>query len=163
MKTWISGRPAPFATAGECAWKEAIAAQIHASVVEHSGGMVLDFTLRDDQGWPGHPDIDNLCEPVFSTFINRLGWFGGSRTNLGWYPATKRPGADVGALISIATDPAPEVASVVMAPRFATTWSGSLPSSARAAQFLAWVRAEGASVTTSQLRTLPDRRGPAVT
>lgn len=151
MKAWISGRPAPFATAGERPWKEAIAAQVPASSGEFSAGMVLDFSLHDDLGWPGHPDIDNLCEPVFSTVINRLRWFGGSRPRLVWYLATKRPGADLGALISVTADPAPEVASVVVAPRFAATSSGSLPSSARDVKFLAWVQAQGAPVPNGQL------------
>lgn len=43
-------------------------------------------------GRPAHPDIDNLCEPVFSTAVTHLGWFGGSRPMIGWYLATKRPG-----------------------------------------------------------------------
>jgi hypothetical protein len=113
--------------------------------------MVLDFSLRDDQGWPGHPDIDNLCEPVFSTVINRLRWFDGRRTSLIWYLATKRLGADVGAMISLTSDPAPEVASVVTAPGLAATWSGDPPSSARDARFLAWVKEQRAPAAEGQL------------
>jgi hypothetical protein len=124
MKAWISGQPAPFATAGERSWKDGMAAQVPAPFGEYCVGIVLNFSLRDDHGWPGHPDIDNLCEPVFSTVINRLRWFGGSRTRLVWYLATKHPGADVGALISLTSDPAPEVASLVTAPSLAATWSG---------------------------------------
>jgi hypothetical protein len=127
-----------------------MAAQVPASSGEFSAGMVLDFSLHDDLGWPGHPDVDNLCEPVFSTVINRLHWFGGSRTRLVWYLATKHPGTDLGALVSVTTDPAPEVASVVVSPRFVATWSGSLPSSARDAHFLAWVRAQGAPIPEGQ-------------
>ncbi len=113
--------------------------------------MVLDFTLRKDRGWPGHPDIDNLCEPVFSTVINRLRWFCGSRTRLVWFLATKRPGADLGALISITADAAPQAASVVVVPMLAATWSGSMPSSGRDVEFLAWIQAQGAPVPDGQL------------
>jgi len=151
MKALISGRPAPFATAGERRWKDAIAEQMPAPSGEYSSGMVLDFSLRGGHGWPSHPDIDNLCEPVFSTIINRLRWFGGSRTGLIWYLATKRPAADEGATIALTPDPAPQVASVVTAPSFAATWSGGPPSSARDVRFLAWVQAQGAHAAEGQL------------
>jgi hypothetical protein len=162
VKAWISGRPAPFATAGERPWKEAIAAQVPASTGESSAGMVLDFSLREDPDWPGHPDVDNLCEPVFTTVINRLHWFGGSRTNLVWYLATKRPAADLGALVWVTADPAPKVASVVTVPNFTATWPGSSPSSARDAQFLAWVQAQGASVPEGQLAVALEFGGSSV-
>jgi hypothetical protein len=162
MKAWISGQPAPFATAGEHPWKEALAAQTPCSSEECSTGMVMDFSLRYDVPWPGHPDIDNLCEPVFSTVINRLRWFNGTRTNLSWYLATKRPGADLGALISVTSSPAPEVASVVMAPCFAATWSGSMPKSARDAQFLAWVAAQGARFSDDPLAVALEFGGSGV-
>ncbi len=162
MKAWISGRPAPFATAGERPWKDAMAEQVPASLGEYSAGMVLDFSLRDDHGWPGHPDIDNLCEPVFSTVINLLRWFGGSRTSLVWYLATKRLGTNVGASISLTSDPAPEVASVVAAPSLAATWSGDPPSSARDAHFLAWVQAQGAPAPEGQLAVVLEFGGSRV-
>jgi hypothetical protein len=82
VKTWIAGRPAPFATAGERPWKDALAAQVPAPSGQSPSGMVIEFTLENGLAWPGHPDIANLCEPVFSAVINRLGWFGGSRPNL---------------------------------------------------------------------------------
>jgi hypothetical protein len=151
MKALIAGRPAPFATASERRWKDAIAVQVPASSGEYSAGMVLDFSLRGDHGWPSHPDIDNLCEPVFSTVINRLRWFGGSRTGLIWYLATKRPAAEEGAAIALSSDPAPEVASVVTAPSLAAIWSGGPPSSARDVRFLAWVQAQGAPCCPGQL------------
>jgi hypothetical protein len=143
MKALIAGRPAPFATAGERRWKDAIAVQVPASSGEYSAAMVLDFSLRGDHGWPSHPDIDNLCEPVFSTVINRLRWFGGSRTGLIWYLATNRPAADEGAMIALTSDPAPDVASVVAGPSIAATWSDDPPAGARDALFLAWAQAHG--------------------
>jgi|BarGraIncu00421A_1022006.scaffolds.fasta_scaffold29805_1 hypothetical protein len=143
LKAWVSGRPAPFATAGERPWKDAIAAQVSAPSGQSSSGMAIDFILPIGHGWPGHPDIDNLCEPVFSTVINRLGWFGGGRPNLEWYLATKRPGTELGAVISVLTGPPLDVAAVATRPGFDGTWSGPLPRSARDEQFAAWVRDQG--------------------
>ena len=139
-KVWVAGRPAPFATAGERPWKEAIATQMPAPAGQACSGMVIEFTLEDGLAWPAHPDIDNLCEPVFSTVINRLRWFGGSRPNLDWYLVTKRPGAEVGAMITVLGSLAPDVSTVLAHPAFAATWPGPLPRSARDEQFAAWVR-----------------------
>ena len=139
-KAWISGRPAPFATTGEGPWKQAIAAQMPRPSGEHAAGMVLEFTLPDRPVWPAQPDLDNLCEPVFSTVINRLGWFGGSRPNLNWYLATKRPGSELGAQIVVQATAAPDIPAVLRGPVFAAIWPGPLPLSAREVGFADWVR-----------------------
>ena len=139
-KTWVAGRPAPFATAGERPWKDLLAAQMPAPSGRTPTGMVIEFTLEHGRAWPAHPDIDNLCEPVFSTVINRLGWFGGSRPNIDWYLAAKRPGSDPGAVITILAGSAPDVPTVLTRPAFTSTWPGPLPRSARDERFAAWVR-----------------------
>ena len=139
-KVWVAGRPAPFATAGERPWKVAVAAQVPASAGLACSGMVIEFTLEKGLAWPAHPDIDNLCEPVFSTVINRLRWFGGSRPNLDWFLATKRPGAELGAMITVLGSAAPDVSTVLTLPALAATWPGPLPRSARDEQFATWVR-----------------------
>jgi hypothetical protein len=137
---WIAGRPAPFATAGERPWKDAVAAQMPAATDKGCSGMVIEFTLENGLAWPAHPDIDNLCEPVFSTVVNRLRWFGASRPNLDWFLATKRPGAKLGAMITLLGSPAPNVAAVLTHPILAATWPGPLPRSARDEHFAGWVR-----------------------
>jgi hypothetical protein len=150
-KTWIAGRPAPFATAGERTWKDLLAAQMPAPSGRTPTGMVIEFTLEPGVAWPAHPDIDNLCDPVFSTLVNRLGWFGGSCPNLAWYLATKRPGSELGALITVLARPAPDMAEVLTRPAFAATWPGPLPRSARDEQFAAWVRDQGTPVLPGTL------------
>jgi hypothetical protein len=124
--------------------------------------MVIDFTLDRGRAWPAHPDIDNLCQPVFSTVISRQGWFGGSRPNLAWYLATKRPGAKVGALISVVTGPGPDVAAVLTRPRFTATWPGPLPRSARDEQFAAWVSNQGTPRVSGTLAVALEFGGPRV-
>jgi len=113
--------------------------------------MVIEFTLEDGLAWPAHPDIDNLCEPVFSTVINRLRWFDGSRPNLDWFLATKRPGAELGAMITVFGSPAPDVSTVLTHPTFTATWPGPLPRSARDERFASWVRDQGTSPLSGTL------------
>jgi hypothetical protein len=107
---------------------------------------VLGFDLPQPPVWPAHPDIDNLCEPVFSTVINRLGWFGGSRPSLAWFLALKRPSAAPGMTISVMSGPAPDATAVLGIRAFEATRPGPLPRSARDEGFIAWVREQRAAI-----------------
>jgi hypothetical protein len=146
LTVWVEGRPAPFATAGERPWKERIDARVPRPSGHPVSGLVLDFTLPHPPSWPAHPDIDNLCEPVFATLINRLGWFGGSRPALGWFLATKRPGAEPGVAISLQAGRASAPAALVSHPVLSATWPGPLPRSARDVDFVSWVREQDATL-----------------
>jgi hypothetical protein len=114
-------------------------------------GLVLTFDLPRSSAWPAHPDIDNLCEPVFATVINRLGWFGGRRPNLVWFVALKRPSAEPGATISVMSVRAPAKATVVDPCVFEARWSGPPPRSARDQGFIAWVREQRPPVVRGSL------------
>ncbi len=74
LDRFIPGRPAPFATAGERPWKEAIAATL-TSIAPADGGafLELDFTVAPAIGYARGADLDNFCEPVFSVLANRIG------------------------------------------------------------------------------------------
>jgi hypothetical protein len=90
LDEFIPGRPAPFATSGERAWKDAIALSL-ASVEPDARGVFLDlhFGVAPAIGYAEGADLDNLCEPVFSVLANRLGWFGGRRPNVRAFRARK--------------------------------------------------------------------------
>ena len=135
----ISGRPATFATAGEKPWKAAIEQQAprpNPGVQER--GMELAFELPSlaPNGVP--LDLDNLCEPVFSSLVNRLGWFAGRRPNLAWWHATKQAAERSGCEVRISNEgplqPAPRSKG------FAGTYVGPLPRSARAEEVAEWAR-----------------------
>ena len=87
---WVSGNPATFATRREKSWKNKLVKNIPAPEHDHEvRGIVLEFNLKSfaPNGQPR--DIDNLCEPVFSVLVNRIGWFGGRRPNIMWWRAIK--------------------------------------------------------------------------
>ncbi len=145
---WIPGTPAPFATRGEKPWKD----QLAQAVPDHPNtgvGLKLSFVLSDEGTWARKTDIDNLCEPVFSVVVNKLGWFGGRRPNLECFWAEKRYGEPVGLELSVlAKRPAHDdlrLNDVV----FEGIYDGPLPSRATDTEIPDWLRSLGCAEPTN--------------
>ena len=139
LDRFVPGRPAPFATADERPWKEAIAATL-ASVQPADGGtfLELDFAVAPAIGYARGADLDNFCEPVFSVLANRLGWFGKRRPNVLAFRSRKKVAEPTGCRIRI-TDELWEDAWISGPVLLAGVWAGPLPLSARDAGFADWV------------------------
>jgi hypothetical protein len=152
LDRFINGRPAPFATAGERPWKEAIAAALASSAPSaHGSFLELDFAVAPAIGYARGADLDNFCEPVFSVIANRLGWFGGRRPNIRAFRARKTLAEPTGCRVRISDD------------RWHDSWiegvvlldgasAGPLPLNARDEAFAAWV--EGAMVRPADPRAV---------
>jgi len=107
---WVGGAPATFATRGEQPWKAQLVAQIpRPSLDGAEAGVRLDFVVQY-LAPAGHPlDVDNLCEPVFSVLVNKCRWFGGSRSRMRWWRATKREGSPTGCRVAVLTELRPKL------------------------------------------------------
>jgi hypothetical protein len=136
---WVPGIPATFATKGEVPWKNALESSIPAPSVGEFNGVKLRFVLPTLAPNNQPLDIDNLCEPVFSVLINKLGWFGGSRQNLKWWHAVKVCGQPSGLQLSIEATVPPELMDKYGSPFFAGTFVGVLPSKATDPQIPSWL------------------------
>jgi len=136
---WIPGSPATFATKGENPWKNVIQQTVPPAVGETTHGLILQFkvpTLAPHN----HPiDVDNLCEPVFSTFINKLGWIGGKRTHLQWWHATKKLGTPSGVELIITSSPTPVMRGVAGDAIFDAVYEGILPKCATDSEVPTWL------------------------
>ncbi len=145
---WIPGTPATFATSGEKQWKDQLAQSVPAQP-DAGMGLKLSFVLSNESTWARKTDIDNLCEPVFSIVINRLGWFGGRRPNLEFFWAEKRYGEPTGLeLTSLTICPTLDDLSpndVV----FEGAYDGPLPNRATDPEIPAWLRSLGCSELTN--------------
>jgi hypothetical protein len=159
LDRFVAGRPAPFATAGERPWKEALAAALASSSAPSAHGSVLelDFAVAPTTGYARGADLDNLCEPVFSVLINRLGWAGGRRPNIQAFRARKSLIEPTGCRVRISTERWRE--SWIEGPTLLDAVSrGPLPFSARDEGFANWVNgamvrpAEPQTVTAVELR-----------
>jgi hypothetical protein len=140
LDRFVPGKPAPFATAGERPWKDAITAELGSATPDRRAAFLeLDFTVAPAIGYARGADLDNFCEPMFSVLANRLGWFGGSRPNVRAFRARKALGTPTGCRVRIYSE------------RWQDTWidgavlldgvaSGALPVSARDDKFAGWVR-----------------------
>jgi hypothetical protein len=85
----------------------------------------------------GHPfDVDNLCDPVFVVVIRRAGWFGGRKTRLSWWSATKRLGQPPGCQIDIHTERALSVPA--QNPFWDENYSGPMPTKATSPDLPRW-------------------------
>jgi hypothetical protein len=105
FERFVSGRPAPFATAGERPWKDALATQLLSVPGDPTAGFIeLDFVIAPAVGYARGADLDNFCEPVFSVIANRIGWFGGSRPNIRAFRARKTLAEPTGCRILITAD-----------------------------------------------------------
>lgn len=106
---WIPGVPTSYSTLGERPWKETIGQRIpRKSGPVMETGVALEFYLSgtDTDLWV--PDLDNLCEPMFSVLVNRLGWFGGNRQNMRWWRASKRHEEETGCMVRLWSGEAPQ-------------------------------------------------------
>ena len=139
LDEFILGRPAPFATAGERPWKDAIAASLAAIVPSTPGAFLeLDFAVAPAIGYAAGADLDNLCEPVFSVLANRLGWFGGRRPNVRAFRARKALAPRTGCRIRI-TGHRWDGSWIDGSLLLAGVFTGTLPISARDDVFAGWV------------------------
>ena len=134
----VQGTPATFATAGEKAWKEALAAAApEPSLDGHELTVECRLTVAElaPRGRPR--DLDNFMEPVLSALVNQRGWFGGTRTKLRGFSAIIEEGSDVGGAFGIL----PTFSSRPLggSPIFDGTYRGPLPTSGAAPEIPAWL------------------------
>jgi hypothetical protein len=139
LERFVRGRPASFATAGEQPWRQRILADL-AGLIPHSqpAFLELDFVVARAIGYAEGADLDNLCEPVFSTLVNRLGWFGGRRPNVMAFRARKVVGQDTGCRVRI-TKARWSDAWIDGTQLLNASTSIALPRSARDEDFTGWV------------------------
>lgn len=136
---WVPGIPATYATKKEVPWKKALEGTIPKWADENVDGLELKFTLLTQAPNKQPLDLDNLCEPVFSVIINRLGWFNGRRPNLKWWYASKKTGHPTGLELLIEQNSAPEMTKEFGNPHFDETYSGILPMNARSPEIPSWL------------------------
>lgn len=134
----VPGEPATFATRGEKPWKEAVhaaASQVVPSL-EAVNGVSLDFILSSFSR-NGHPfDLDNLCDPVFVSLKN-AGWFGGKKSNVKWWRATKALGPVSGVrIVGQAESPPVEQRQIIVQ----EVYQGELPHGGQHEGFATWAR-----------------------
>lgn len=134
---FIDGIPGTYATKKEGPWKKAISEQAPGPSL---GGKEIGISLRfvlPTLTPVGQPlDVDNLCEPVFSVLINRIGWFDGSRPNLHWWQASKEAGSVHGCRITIHTTDF--VILPQSEPDYDHVYAGQLPASATSRPLADW-------------------------
>ncbi len=145
---WIPGTPAPFATHGEKPWKDELA-QAVPDQPNAGMGLRLSFVLSDTSTWARKTDIDNLCEPVFSVVINKLGWFGGRRPNLEFFWAEKRYGEPVGLELSVLAKLPTRDDLSLHDVVFEGTYDGRLPNRATDLEIPEWLRSLGCHELTN--------------
>ncbi len=136
---WVPGVPATFATRNEVPWKDTLEESLPRCSGEKFCGLKLNFTLLTQAPNKQPLDVDNLCEPVFSVFINRLGWFEGRRPNLKWWCAYKKAGHPSGLELLIEPNSAPEMIEEFGNPFFDETYAGLLPSKASSPNIPSWL------------------------
>ena len=148
----VEGKPAPFATGGEKAWRVALEGQGRRGAMNGTErGLRLRFTLQSlaPQGKP--LDLDNLVEPVLSVLVNRMGWFGSRRPAICWWHATKEEGAPTGCGVQFSTSLEPDAMG------FATheaAYVGLLPTNGTAPEPARW-----AATHPYPFRAVPPRLG----
>ena len=99
---WISGFPAPYSTR-----REQVIPRSSSSTEE--AGVDIEFYLPGTRASSQGPDLDNLCDPVFSILVNRLGWIRFRRPNIQWWRAYKRYEGKLGCSLRLWTGKAPEI------------------------------------------------------
>ena len=139
LDRFVTGKPASFATAGEQPWKHAVVANLGGlSPDPRAAFLELDFVVAPATGYAEGADIDNLCEPVFSALVNRLGWFGGRRPNVIAFRARKVVGLQTGCRVRV-TGARWEDVWISGTDLFDDSTTMSLPQSARDEAFASWV------------------------
>jgi len=138
---WISGVSAPYSTQKERPWKEAVEREIprrRDSMVET--GVDFEFHLTGADTDPWVPDLDNLCEPMFSVLVNRLGWFGGKRANIRWWRASKRHEGKTGCRVRLWSGAVPKLGWGPNRLVVNAVFKGPLPLNAQNERMLSWSR-----------------------
>ena len=140
---WVSGIPATFATRRERPWKQALERSVLRPAGQVVDGLVLRFSLPTLAPHGQPLDIDNLCEPVFSVVINKLGWFGGKRPNLRWWHATKTCGQPSGLRLSVHSVSPRVISDGAHDECLDTTYTGTLPRKATDDGIPSWLNSLG--------------------
>jgi hypothetical protein len=133
----VNGLPATFATAGEKPSKAQLKQQIPSPSLDgREKGITTRFVLPTlaPRGYP--LDIDNLCEPLFSVLVNRAGWFGGTRSGIPWWRASKEVGVLPGCDITVSRDSEPS--DLELGPLLEATYKGPLPRGGRESEVADW-------------------------
>lgn len=147
-KIWVGGHPATFSTRKEKPWRESLASQL--PLCETTGeekGLIARFCL-DAPAPQGQPlDVDNLMEPLLSVLVNGKGWFGGRRTALGWWRATKEESQRAGCELEISErlEP-PDLFPVGTGFILDGTYHGRLPRDAKDEAFASWADTSGSKL-----------------
>ncbi len=136
---WISGIPGTFATSKEAPWKESLIKSVPPASEEKFSGIRLKFKLPTLSPNKQSLDVDNLCEPVFSVIINKLGWFDGKRPNLIWWCGEKEMGKPSGLELSLESMQAPRLEEEFGSPIFKRTFEGELPNKASDPEIPSWL------------------------
>lgn len=92
MEYWVPGRPSTFATNHEALWRETIIKQLGDKCNIHNS-IEMEFRISRDNLIKYAFDIDNLCEPVFSSITTYLGWYNSKRSNIERWKAIKTESA----------------------------------------------------------------------
>jgi hypothetical protein len=137
----VPGIPATFATKGEIPWRKALECSICSipTLSNENFGFDLKFILPTLAPNNQPLDIDNLCEPVFSVLINKLGWFGGKRPNIKWWRAMKICGQPSGLQLSAETRIPLEMTRLFENLLFDGVYEGELPRRATDNQIPSWI------------------------
>lgn len=134
---WIDGHPATYSTKREPEWKARLFECLSGVESCRNEELYLRFILSTLAPRRQPLDIDNLCEPVFSTLVNKLGWFNGNRRNIHHWRATKETGRPSGLQLAIGSNGIDES---LRTPDHSGIYNGPLPQSARDADFINWVK-----------------------
>ena len=136
---FVAGHPATFATAGEKPWRLLLEQRTpRPSMDGREVGMTMRLILPSLAPQGQHLDTDNLCEPVFSVIVNRVGWFRGGRPNITWWQASKAEGSPTGCEIVVTSDGIPSVPADT--PIIEGIYTGPLPRNAKEPDVANWAR-----------------------
>ncbi|MCB2101597.1 MAG: hypothetical protein KDE22_12045, partial [Rhodobacterales bacterium] len=136
---YVKGRPATFATSGELPWKRTLAESL-GNVMLEGTGLVLRFTRQTTSKPQFRGDIDNLCEPVFSVVINKLGWLGGRRPNMRFWIASVKSGSQEGVELAAFKEVPEQEWCNSESLVFEGEYFGEIPKDGRNEEFPGWIR-----------------------
>lgn len=131
----ITSEPTTYSTSRELEWKHAIHAKATNNIPSNINGVNLSFRLSSNSR-NGQPfDLDNLCEPVFSSLC-KSGWFGGKRKNIQWWYAERQVSQPSGVTISSVI---PKIEN--QHKKFlSATYNGTLPKNSKDISFIKWIK-----------------------
>jgi hypothetical protein len=148
----VKGLPATFATKLEKEWKENLYNQIPKPCLNgHENGLKLKFFIPSLERHGQPFDIDNLCEPVFSVLVNKIGWFNSSRINIQWWQASKQISKNIGCDFEIYDQNRIDFPKEL--PLFEDNFTGTLPDNARSKELVSWAHEKRSEKKISKLPT----------